>query len=150
MKYLQGTFKPKHPEKYEGNINNIFCRSSWEFKFLNWCDTNPNVIGYSSEETIIPYISPLDGRRHRYFVDAKITVADENNNKKTYLVEIKPHAQTIQPNDSKRKTKKFITEVSTWYVNSAKWVAAREYCMARGWTFMLVTEYELGLKKRTK
>lgn len=148
--YHKSQYTPKNPQKYTGNLSNIICRSSWERKFYIWCDTNPSIVGWVSEEIVIPYISPLDGKRHRYFVDVKIVVKDESNNTKTYLVEIKPYAQTIQPNEPKRKSPKFLNEVATWYVNSAKWIAAREYCTSRGWQFMLVTEYELGLKKRTK
>lgn len=35
---------PKNPEKYVGDVNNIISRSSWETKFMNWCDQNPAVI----------------------------------------------------------------------------------------------------------
>ena len=85
---------PKHIEKYAGDHTKIVCRSSWETKFFNWCDNNPNIISYSSEETVIPYRCATDNKPHRYFMDARIQVRQANGILKTYLVEIKPHAQT--------------------------------------------------------
>ena len=38
-KYHQGTYKVKDPNKYVGDPNNIVFRSSWELKFMNWCDS---------------------------------------------------------------------------------------------------------------
>jgi hypothetical protein len=38
--------------------------------------------------------------------------------------------------------------VSTYQTNICKWSAAKAYCAERGWEFMIVTEYELGLKQR--
>ena len=60
--YLQGKYKPSNPEKYKGDVNNIIYRSSWERKFLYYCDTNENILEYSSQEVIIPYKSPVDNR----------------------------------------------------------------------------------------
>lgn len=139
-------FTPTHPEKYEGDVTNIICRSSWEVRFAKWCDQNPAVVKWSSEETVIPYFCPTDCRWHRYFVDFKIRVRDKSGNLKTYLVEVKPYKQTIPPEVPKRKTKRFLQEVLTWGKNDAKWKAAREYCKDRGYEFVLITERELGIK----
>ena len=38
------------------------------------CDLNPDVLKWGSEETVIPYVSPLDNKIHRYFVDFYIQV----------------------------------------------------------------------------
>jgi hypothetical protein len=62
------------------------------------------------------------------------------------MLEVKPKAQTVEPKVQKRKTKQYITEVTTWATNSAKWSSAREYCMDKGWEFKLITETELGIK----
>ena len=121
-------------------------RSSWETRFARWCDHNPSVVQWSSETTVVPYKCPTDNRWHRYFVDFKIRVKDSAGNTKTYLVEIKPHAQTIPPQQSTKKTKRYLTEVMTWGKNDAKWKAAREFCKDRGYEFIVLTEYELGLK----
>lgn len=134
-------YVPVFPEKYAGDPTNIIMRSSWETRFAIWCDKNPQIIKWSSEETIVPYVSPVDGRVHRYFIDFKIQTA----NKKTYLVEIKPMAQT-QPPQGTKKTKRFLAEAATYMVNQAKWKAASQYASDRNWEFKILTEYELGIK----
>lgn len=146
FKFYQGKYVPKQPEKYDGDATQIIYRSSWELKFFNWCDTNPAIIKWSSEEVIIPYLCPTDNRVHRYFPDAKIQVKDQSGRIKTYIVEIKPDAQTRPPETPKRKTKRYITEVMTWGKNDAKWKYAKEYCKDRGYEFMIITEHHLGIK----
>lgn len=146
MRYHKRKYKPIHPEKYQGDPTNIICRSSWETRFAIWCDTNPSIIQWSSEETIIPYICPTDNRPHRYFVDFKIRVKLPSGGTKTYLVEIKPFAQTQPPKQPKRKTMRFLQEVMTYGKNEAKWAAARAFCKDRGYEFVLITENELGIK----
>ncbi len=142
-KYLQGKFKPKNPQKYRGDIRNIIYRSSWEFKFLQYCDTNKNIIEYSSEEIAIPYRSPLDGKVHRYFVDFYIKVRDVNGNTQKYLVEVKPKKQTKEPKKQKRMTKSYIYEVTEYVKNQAKWEAAKEFCEDNRMQFKIITEDEL-------
>lgn len=145
MKYYQGKFNPSHPEKYMGDPTNIIYRSSWEFRFMRWCDNSSNVIKYSSEETIIPYRCPTDGKLHRYFVDFRIQIKNRNNELKTYLVEVKPSIQTMVPKYPGKKTKRYISESLTFMKNTAKWEAARNYCNDRNWEFVIITEKELGL-----
>ena len=137
MRY-QGKYRPSFPMKYRGDVNDIVYRSSWEYKFMKWCDVTPTVQEWGSEEIIIPYISPVDGKRHRYFPDFYVKV----NNKK-YIVEVKPIRQTMEPKQQKRITKRYINEVVTWSVNQAKWKAAREFCKDNSLEFMLITEKEL-------
>ena len=138
MRYKQGKYVPRLPRKYKGDYRNIIYRSSWEYKFMLWCDQTPSVQEWGSEEIAIPYISPVDGRRHRYFTDFYVKV----NNKK-YMVEVKPLRQTKEPKTQRKVTKKYIKEVVTWSVNKAKWKAAEEFCSDYGWEFMLITEKEL-------
>lgn len=130
-------WRPKNPEKYKGDCSNIWVRSSWETKFCIWLDNNSSVIQWSSEEIVIPYISPIDNRYHRYFMDfyAKIKTS---KGIKTFLIEVKPIKQSQPPEKRSRVTKKYIEEVATWGVNSAKWKAATEYCKDRGWEFMVM------------
>lgn len=137
MRY-QGRYRISFPQKYKGDPNNIIYRSSWEYKFMKWCDITPSVLEWGSEEIVIPYISPVDGKRHRYFPDFYVKI--EN---KKYLVEVKPLKQTKEPKPRKRMTKQYINEVVTWSVNQAKWKAAREFCADYNWEFMLITEKEL-------
>ena len=120
-------------------------RSSWETKFAIWCDNNSAVIKWHSEETIVPYISPIDNRPHRYFIDFRVKIKDLNGNIKEYLVEIKPAIQTKPPVPPSRRTPRFLKEVQTWGVNEAKWKAATRYAKDRGLEFIILTEHELGI-----
>jgi CRISPR/Cas system CMR-associated protein Cmr5 small subunit len=90
-------YKPMFPEKYEGDPTNIIMRSSWETRFASWCDKNPSVVKWCSEETVVPYRCPTDNRLHRYFIDFKIKVKNRDNQLKTYLVEVKPEESLKRP-----------------------------------------------------
>ena len=142
-RYKQGFFKPRNPKKYRGDPTNIVYRSGWERKVMQNLDENSSVLSWSSEEVIIPYVSPVDGRTHRYFVDFYVEAIQLDGTVKTMLLEVKPRAQTIEPQVPKRRTKRFINEVVTWGVNQAKWKAAEDYCRYKGWEFKLITEKEL-------
>jgi hypothetical protein len=146
-KYNQGRFHPQNPEKYKGDLQNIIYRSSWELKFMQWCDRNPNVIEYASEEFCIPYLSPIDGRVHRYFPDFIMKVKEQSGEIKKYIIEIKPKRQTVPPvQTSKKRTRTFINEVKTYVVNEAKWKAAEEWCKDHLLEFKVITEDQLGIK----
>jgi hypothetical protein len=140
-----GQFKPSNPQKYVGDYKNIIYRSSWEARVMNWLDKNPSIVSWASEEVVIPYVSPVDGKWHRYFPDFVVKVKDKNGTVKTMMLEVKPKKQTKAPEQQKRVTKRYITEVTTWGVNQAKWKAATEYCLDRNWEFKLITEDHLGL-----
>ena len=146
MKTYKGIFKPKNPQKYRGDPTNIIYRSSWELKLMMYLDEHREVVGWSSEEIIIPYRSPIDGKIHRYFPDFKVTKINKDGIKETALIEVKPMAQTKPPERQSKVTKRYLTEVKTWGVNEAKWKAALEYCKDRGWSFHIFTEKELGIK----
>lgn len=133
-------------DKYDGNIRNVVYRSSWELQVMRWCDHNSSIVRWSSEEVIIPYRSPLDNMVHRYFVDFKIVIKDNEGSEVTHLVEVKPKNQTQQPKKKTHRgslTKKYVTEVQTYAVNQAKWSAATEVCENKGWKFTIITEDHL-------
>ena len=139
---MKGKFRPNNPQKYLGNPTNIIIRSKWEYDFFKFCDMNDEIVQWGSEEIVIPYMSPLDKRRHRYFPDVVI----KKKNGETILVEIKPYDQTQPPKGPPSKKKSFIHEVTTYVVNQAKWAAAEVFCRNRGWRFQLITEKELYRK----
>lgn len=142
--YYQGRYKLRNIEKYKGNPDNVVYRSSWEHKAFVFCDMNPKIIHWSSEETIVPYVSPVDGRVHRYFVDLTIWFVRADGSMGRSLVEIKPYAQTIPPVKKGRKSEeRFREEVKTYLVNQAKWDASKVLCQKEGWSFILWTENEL-------
>lgn len=140
----RGKYRPENPKKYVGDYNNIIYRSLLERKFMVFCDRNPNILKWASEEMAIPYISPLDNRMHRYFVDFIIEVVEKDGKTKTYMVEIKPQRQCVEPKPSDNKSKKtFLKEMKTWSINNSKWKAAKEFAIKNNWEFKVITEKNL-------
>jgi hypothetical protein len=141
----KGKYKIKNKDKYIGDAKAVVYRSLWERQCFKWCENNPKVKGWNSEEIVIPYVSDVDKRLHRYFVDLLIVMENEE----VYLVEIKPKKQTIKPKVPNRKTKKYIKEISTYVVNTNKWKAADKFANKKGWKFQIWTEEtlkNLGIK----
>ena len=142
----KGKYKPSYPRKYKGDPTNIIYRSLWERKFMVYCDTNPNVLEWQSEEFCIPYRSPIDNKVHRYFPDFFIKYKDVSGKTRSSLIEIKPMRQCVPPPKPKRQTKKYLNEAFEYAKNQAKWKAAEDYCADRMWEFKVMTEKELGIK----
>lgn len=143
-----GKWKPSNPEKYRGDVDAIFYRSGWEAKFFNWCDRNPDVIAWSSEEVIIPYFDPVKNKQRRYFVDFWVKVKTKTGDVKKFLIEIKPEKFTKPPVAPKKKTKRYIEEQLQYVTNTAKWEAANEVCKKNDMQFLILTESDLGIAKR--
>ena len=101
----KGKYKPSYPKKYKGDPTNIVYRSLWERKFMVYCDNNPSVIEWQSEEFCIPYRSPIDNKVHRYFPDFFIKYKDVSGKIKSSLIEIKPMRQCSPPPKPKRQQK---------------------------------------------
>lgn len=139
----QGRFRPSFPGKYKGDPTNIIYRSLWERKFMVWCDKNENVLEWGSEEIVIPYISPVDNRIHRYFPDFYARVRTRSGGIEKFIIEVKPKSQCSPPKQKKRQTPTYINEVKTYAVNAAKWKAAKEFCDDRKMKFLILTENEL-------
>ena len=140
-------FSPNNPNKYLGDPTKIFFRSLWEYRVMQHLDENVGVVGWSSEEIVIPYLSPIDNRWHRYFPDFYIKMRNREGQLESKLIEIKPANQAAPPEKRTKITKNYLKEVATWGVNEAKWNAAVEYCKDRNWNFQVLTENELFRKK---
>ena len=141
----KGRYTIKKPEKYAGDPTKVVYRSLWERNAFRWCENNPKVTLWNSEEVVIPYKYSVDQKLHRYYVDLLI----EMDNKKVYLVEIKPKKETVAPKEPSRKTKRYIREVMTYAKNTSKWTAADQYAKHKGWKFQVWTEdtlKNLGIK----
>lgn len=145
MKFHKGRYVLKNPDKYVGNKDNIVYRSSWEKVMMINLDNNPNVWKWTSEETVIPYISPLDNRRHKYYMDFTVFYKDKEGEVYTTLIEVKPYAQTIEPVLTKGKKKKtFDREMKTYLVNQAKWKHARTLAESKkNCKFVIMTEKDI-------
>ena len=141
----KGKYIPINPKKYVGNSSQVIYRSLWERKLMVYCDRNDNIIEWGSEEVIVPYRSPWDGKMHRYFPDFYMKVKQTNGTYKKFIIEVKPKAQCKEPNKTpKRKTRKWYKEVKTWGINQAKWKSATDYCENRGMEFKILTEDHLN------
>lgn len=144
-KFKQGVFTPSHPEKWLG-VSQIVYRSSWEFAFNKWADGNPSVTKISSEEIQIPYFYEIDQKWHRYFPDYLMEYIDKNGETRVVCVEIKPHHECIPPIKARKSDKRYLNEVLTYEKNQAKWKAADAWCKERNIKFMVLNEYDLGIK----
>lgn len=140
-----GKFSPKNVNKYLGDPTNIWYRSLWERRVMVHLDENPGVIGWSNEEIVIPYLSPIDNRWHRYFPDFFVRVKNKEGLIEAMILEVKPAAQSVPPQKKSKVTKRYIREVVTWGINEAKWKAAIEYCKDKNWKFRVITEDHLGI-----
>ena len=138
MKTYKGRYRVKNIKKYKGDHTSVIFRSLWERHCFRWCDDNPKVESWSSEETVVPYYYEIDKRYHKYYLDLKITFKEG----KTLLVEIKPDKETKPPRGAKR-TKRYITEATTYVKNMNKWEAADEFAKDNGYEFQIWTEKTL-------
>jgi len=120
----KGIFTPKNPDKFfvvknKQNNGKITYRSSWEEKFMEWCDRNPFITKVISEGLAIPYIGK-DNKWHKYYPDFLLKYKDD-----IMLIEIKP---------------KSLTEDET---NKRKFAAALKWSEQKNIKFIILTENEL-------
>jgi len=141
-KWKEGLFKPRNPEKYLGNVEDIFFRSSWEEEAFKFCDNNPHIVKWASEEIAIPYRkpSPTTGLLidSLYLPDLFVVISDDRGNLHRELIEIKPKKQTKK--SRARKPGQRLDEEYTLMVNRLKWEAAEYWCKQRNIRFRLLTE----------
>jgi hypothetical protein len=137
LKFAQGIFTPKNPEKYVGS-KLPYCRSSWETTFCMFCDNNPAVQQWSSEPVKIPYRDPLTGKQTVYVPDFLISYIDRNQTKHVEMVEIKPANQMI-----KERVGKNPYNQAQFVKNQAKWAAATQFCKQQGIKFRVINEHDL-------
>lgn len=141
--YKQGIFHPSNPNKCLNKKGDIVFRSFLEYKVMNLCDKNPNVLEWSSEKNIVPYNHPIEKRVARYYIDFYIQLQTESGIRKC-LVEVKPERQTKPPVPSNRKKMSTVLYENVQYaINRAKWDAAKQYAKNKGMEFMLLTEQDV-------
>jgi hypothetical protein len=140
-KYKQGRYYVKNKEKYKGDITNIWFRSSWEQKVFLYCDMQPSVLEWSSEEVVIPYFWEVDQKVHRYYPDVYMKIKNRDGEIIKYLIEIKPIKDTVIK-ESKRM-EDYVNNVLVVSKNKSKWEAAEKFCKEKGMIFKVLTEKEL-------
>lgn len=138
----KGPYYPKNREKYIGTDTPIF-RSSWEHRMMYYLDNNPNVVRWGSETVAIPYISPKDGKMHRYFVDFYVEVINREGNRSKLLIEVKPAKKLLPPKTENRSRKTVMTETLEFYINQSKWQSARAYAARNGMEWNIYTEEDI-------
>ena len=143
----KGKFRPKHPKKYRGDPTKIIYRSLWERRLMVYCDTRNSVIEWGSEEIVIPYYSPLDGRMHRYYPDFYMKVKQKDGSIKKFIIEVKPKKDMKPPPaNPKKRTKAWLKSVHTYAINKAKFKYAEDFCRDKGLEFKILTEDHLAPK----
>jgi hypothetical protein len=142
--YRSGKYEPKNHEKYIGDIHNIIYRSSWEYRFCTYCDTNDSIIKWSSEPVSIDYYNPLDKKSHKYHVDFYMKVLKDSGESQDWIIEIKPESQTKKPiyegTMTVAKLKSYNRNMQIWITNQAKFKAAKEWAEKRGYRFGVIDE----------
>lgn len=140
----QGYFVPRNPEKYKGDPTKIIYRSSWEFKFLSYCDSSESVVEYSSEPVGIPYWNPILKKESRYFIDCYMATRDPSGNINRWLIEIKPNKYLNPPEAPKilteKKTLDYVRHAKLFVINKAKFEAAKAYAAKNNMKFGIITE----------
>lgn len=94
----------------------FYYQSSYELKFLEFCEKSPNITFLEKSKFIIPYVDK-DGKKRKYFPDFLVN--------KNILVEIKPRSM-LEYNNNENKIK-----------------SATEYCLKKGLEYKVLMEKQL-------
>lgn len=143
----QGYFDISRSSKYD-NATNEPCiyRSSYEYKFMYWCENDTYVKSWSSEPFAINYTCLLTGKTRKYWIDFVVkTIKSE-----VWLIEVKPLKEVNEAkafgakykalNSSPVEAKRLIAANKTAAKNWSKWQHAKKQCEQQGFVFKLVTE----------
>lgn len=136
-RFAQGKYNLQNPDKYVGNRTPTY-RSSWEFAFMRFCDTHPNVNKWASESIKIPYRNPFTGKYTIYVPDFFISYVDANGKSHAEVIEVKPLNHTIKEKLGRSKSNQ-----AHYVLNQAKWEAARAWCKQQNITFRIVSEEDI-------
>lgn len=132
-RYQQGYINPQQCTKlFESQKSKpIIFRSSWEKRFVEWCETCGDVVRWGSECLEIKYINIIDKKIHSYYPDYLIELQDGTR----AVIEIKPYAQTQRPGSRASEYAK-----EQYLRNRSKWEYAKKFCEENGWKFWILTE----------
>lgn len=139
---LKARFIPKNPQKYVGDPDKIFARSSWEVSCMKYFDSRESIIRWGSEEFSIPYLSPLDNAVHNYFPDFFVEYMRDDGEIIKEVIEVKPLHETDAKNAKSDRSKNALV------INEAKWKAAADFCEKRGLKFRVLTEKSIFWQKK--
>ena len=145
MKFAQGRFEMKNPDKYVGKKIPL-ARSSWEFVFMRMLDEHQGVEKWASESIQIPYRDPFTGKYTIYVPDFFIVYNDKSGGKHAEVVEVKPLSQTQLESVGKSRYNQ-----EQYVKNMAKWEAANAWCKQQNIKFRVINETDIfhqGTKRR--
>jgi len=142
-KYAQGKFQIKNVAKYIGKGVPTY-RSSWELAFMNFCDTDPQVLQWASESIHVNYRNPFTNKNTIYVPDFLIIYVDKNGKKHGEVIEVKPSSQSTMEAARSMRDKAAVA------LNMYKWEAARKFCAAQGLLFRVVNESDIFHNGKTK
>ena len=136
QKFSQGYYVPmRHPEKCLSQ--QCIYRSSWEYKFYDFCDRSDFIVRWATEPIAIEYLNPIANmeycwerkldwqnpiywKRAKYYVDVWIELRQADGNIKKIFIEIKPYNQSVAPEplkpDAKLKEKKAYNRLAMQYL----------------------------------
>jgi hypothetical protein len=147
-KYHQGLYVCMNPDKYLGDLERIYFRSSWERKLYYYLDNNNRVLKWSAEGLTIPYEVNEHGNwsTHRYYPDAYCEFKKSDGSTRIVVLEIKPWSEYRNfepPKEPKTKTAKSLKNyeyaLRTFQKNIIKWSAAKKFCEKKGIEFYIIT-----------
>lgn len=159
-KYDQGYYKIRNLEKFIGDPNKVFYRSSWEKYFCAYCDLTDKVKKWGLETVTIPY-QDQNGRVHRYIPDFYMEVSYPNQPDRLdrLVIEIKPKEEispkfltkegNLIPPEIYLKGKTFKAmqnyeyALKTYQKNLYKWTKADYWCKQHGYIFKLMDKESL-------
>ena len=143
-KVKQGYFTPQNPEKYKGDPSRIIYRSSWELKFLMYCDSNEAVVEYTAEPIGILYPNPILKKEATYWIDCYMATKNKDGSISKWLIEIKPNKYLTPPVPPTRLTEKqtlnYVRHAKAYLINNEKFKAAKAYAKQNGMKFGIITE----------
>jgi hypothetical protein len=141
----QGFFNVTNSAKYIDRHVPCIYRSSWEYRFMLWCENTQYVTSWSSEPFPIKYECLETGKFRNYNIDFIVNIEKPEK----WLIEVKPLKEV---NDAKQfgklyrqqvdpvKRKKLINSNKTAAKNWAKWQSAKIFAEKSGCRFIIVTE----------
>ena len=142
-KFAQGGYVIRNAAKYVGRGEPRY-RSSWEWAFMNFCDTNENIMQWASEPVRIPYRHPLTGKMTTYVPDFIVTYKGPNNTLRAELIEIKPKKQSLIEDKQSQRDRAQVA------INYAKWDQATKWAKANGMIFRVITEEQIFRNGKNK
>jgi hypothetical protein len=141
-----GFYTPQFPEKWL-NPDKIQYLSLWERRTFKFLENHPNVSKIGYETIKIPYYDAIENKDRMYFMDLEVHFKSG----KKYLIEIKPHKQTIPPEQRNKKGIRKnvqLSEMLLYKKNISKWKSAEKFSKDYGYIFEIWTEkklFELGI-----